>query len=60
MIGVKFPGLSFSWENQQSAYAKTKTQNDQLRSNCQADQRLSFRYSDSTIPLLLKSKISSL
>ena len=28
---------------------------DQLRSNCEADQRLCFRYSDSTIiPLLLK------
>ena len=32
---------------------------DQLRSNCKADQRLCFRYSDSTMPLLLKSKISS-
>ena len=32
---------------------------DQLCSNCTADQRLCFRYSDSTIPLLLKSKISS-
>ena len=31
----------------------------QLRSNCEADQRLCFRYSDSTIPLLLKSDISS-
>ena len=31
----------------------------QLRSNCEADQRLCFRYSDSTIPLLLKSEISS-
>ena len=26
---------------------------DQLRSNCEADQRLCFRYSESTIPLLL-------
>ena len=25
---------------------------DQLRGNCEADQRLCFRYSDSTIPLL--------
>ena len=25
---------------------------DQLRSNCEADQRLCFRYTDSTIPLL--------
>ena len=33
---------------------------DQLRSNCEADQRLRFRYMDSTIPLLSKSKISSL
>ena len=29
---------------------------DQLRSNCEADQRLCFRYMDSTIPLLSKSK----
>ena len=33
---------------------------DQLSSNCKADQRLCFRYTDSTIPLLSKSKISSL
>ena len=33
---------------------------DQLRSNCEADQRHCFRYTDSTIPLLSKSKISSL
>ena len=33
---------------------------DQLRGNREADQRLCFRYSDSTIPLLSKSKISSL
>ena len=32
---------------------------DQLRSNCEADQRLCFRYSDSTIPLLLISIVSS-
>ena len=32
---------------------------DQLRGNREADQRLYFRYSDSTIPLLLKSEISS-
>ena len=30
---------------------------DQLRSNCEADQRLCFHYTDSTIPLLLKSEI---
>ena len=32
---------------------------DQLRGNREADQRLCFRYSDSTIPLLLKYEISS-
>ena len=31
-----------------------------FRSNCEADQRLCFRYTDSTIPLLPKSKIYSL
>ena len=33
---------------------------DQLRGNREADQRLCFRYMDSTIPLLPKSEISSL
>ena len=33
---------------------------DQLRSNCEADERLCFRYMDNTIYLLSKSKISSL
>ena len=33
---------------------------DQLLSYCEADQCLCFRYTDSTIPLLSKSKISSL
>ena len=33
---------------------------DQLRGNRKADQRLCFRYSDSTIPLLPKSESSSL
>ena len=31
---------------------------DQLRSDCEADQRLRFRYTDSTIPPLHKAKIS--
>ena len=31
---------------------------DQLRCNCEADQRLYFRYMDSTISLLSKSEIS--
>ena len=33
---------------------------DQLRGNREADQRLYFRYTDSTIPLLLKSEIIAL
>ena len=33
---------------------------DQLRGNREAVQRLCFRYTDSTIPLLSKSEISSL
>ena len=33
---------------------------DQLRGNREADQRLCFRYTDSTIPLLSKSEISGL
>ena len=33
---------------------------DQLRRYCAADQRLCFRYTDSTIPLLYKSEISCL
>ena len=33
---------------------------DQLRGNREADQRLCFRYIDSTTPLLSKSEISSL
>ena len=32
---------------------------DQLRSNWEADRRLCFHYKNSTIPTLLKSKISS-
>ena len=32
---------------------------DQLRSNCEADQHLCFRNTDSTILPLVKSKISS-
>ena len=32
---------------------------DQLRGHREADQRLCFRYSDSTIPLLLKSEYRS-
>ena len=40
-------------------HRRKQRQADQLRGNREADQRLCFRYSDSTIPLLLKSEISS-
>ena len=33
---------------------------DQLRGDSEADQRLCFRYMDSTIPILTKSEISNL
>ena len=33
---------------------------DQLRGNREADQRLCFRFADSTIPLLFKSEMLSL
>ena len=39
------------WENKDA---------DQLRGNRKADQRLCFRYTESTIPLLPISEISSL
>ena len=32
---------------------------DQLRSNCEADRRLCFRYTDSAIPLLPKPKFQA-
>ena len=46
-------------------YAKTKMQlsfavTDQIRGNREADQRLCFPYTDSTIPLLSKSELLSL
>ena len=48
-----------SQENWLFAYAKNKGA-DQLHSNCAADQRLCFRYTDSTIRLLPTSEISGL
>ena len=47
------------YEKPDFAYAKNKDV-DQLRGNREANQRLCFRYTDSTIPLLPKYKISSL
>ena len=42
------------------AYAKTKTQISCAITAQLADKRLSFRYTDSAIPILAKSEISSL
>ena len=39
----------------QSAYVKNKDA-DQLRGNHEADLRLCFHYTDSTVPLLLKNR----
>ena len=56
--------LVFSFKNE-PLHGKTKLHigenkdADQLRGNREADHRLCFRYSDNTIPLLLKSEISS-
>ena len=41
-------------------YAYAKKDADELRGNREADQRICFRYTDSVIPLLSKSQISSL
>ena len=45
--------------NQHFTHAKNKDA-DQLRGDRKADHRLCFRYTDSTVPLLSKSEISSL
>ena len=51
---VTFIEPRYETENRFFANAKTKAQ-----INCAADQRLCFRYTDSTITLLPKYKISS-
>ena len=38
---------------------KKKKEKKKLRGNRETDQRLCFRYTDATLPLLLKSEISS-
>ena len=45
--------------HQKTNNAYVKTDADQLCSNCTADQRLCFSYTDNTIPQLLISKVSS-
>ena len=51
--------IVITWKKPTICIGKNKGA-DQLRINCGADQCLCFFYMDSTIPLLSKSKISSL
>ena len=55
---TKFCGMSHCMRKTTICIGENKDA-DQLRGNREADQRLCFHYSDSTIPLLLKSEISS-
>ena len=49
------------FENKDTEYPYSENKcADQLGSHCAADQRISFRYTDSTIPLLPKFEISNL
>ena len=53
--------LHMSLVMRKPAFCKCENKDtDQLRGNREANQRLCFRYTDSTIPLLPKSEISSL
>ena len=55
------PGNNMSRVVRKPAFCTCENKDaDQLRGNREADQRLCFRHTDSTIPLLPKSKISSL
>ena len=57
---VRKPVLHMSLVMRKPAFCICENKDaDQLRSNREADQRLCFRYKDSTIPLLSKSEISS-
>ena len=58
---VAFTGLSREYNSRKPAFLICKnTVADQVYGNRAANQRLCFRYIDSTIPLLPKSEISSL
>ena len=59
--GVYVPLRALFLVMRKAAFCKCENKDaDQLRSKCAANQRLCFRYMESTIPLLSKSKISSL
>ena len=54
-------GLYMSRDVRKPDFCKCENKDaDQLRGNREADQRLCFRYTDSTTPFLPKSEISSL
>ena len=54
-------GLHMSLDMRKPAFCLCENKDtDQLRGNREADQRLCFRHTDSVIPHLSKSKISSL
>ena len=59
VIGIKSSYLMSRFMRKQDFCLCKNKGTDQLCSNCTADQRLCFRYTDSTISLLSKSKISS-
>ena len=51
--------LLYEPRHEKNGYLPMRKQSaDQLRNNCEADQRLCFRYSDSKIPSLPRPKIS--
>ena len=57
-VVLLFLTLSYEPRHEKTCFLQMRKQ--RRRSACAADQRLCFRYIDSTIPLLSKSKISSL
>ena len=50
--------LATAWQKPTICICENKDA-DQLCSNCTADQHLCFRHTDSTMPILLLSKVSS-
>ena len=58
---IRLTGINLSRVVRKPAFCICENKDaDQLRGNREADQRLCFRYTDSTIPLLPESEISSL
>ena len=59
VLNLRAPNMSLVMRKPALSICENKDA-DQLRGDRKADQRLCFRYTDSTIPLLPKSEISSL